>query len=245
MKNCGTFSNKCNGAELDMKIYLCDDEKKILEDMKQMVQQCQKNCEVNTYTSGMELVKSLKEAVCDILLLDIDMPGLSGMDIAKWLVNLEKKPLLIFVTSHDELVYESFQYHPFGFIRKDYFGNEIKKVLDDCVKESLSSTKYFNFRTEGKDIRVPLSEIKYFEADGNYLKVFTDNGRYRFRSTLTAVENTLGHQGFIRIHKGFLVNQLGVRIFSGDEAQLTDGTALPIGKTYVEEAKNKLMRYMR
>ena len=151
MKNCGTFSNKCNGAELDMKIYLCDDEKKILEDMKQMVQQCQKNCEVNTYTSGMELVKSLKEAVCDILLLDIDMPGLSGMDIAKWLVNLEKKPLLIFVTSHDELVYESFQYHPFGFIRKDYFGNEIKKVLDDCVTESLRTVPVTPMKASGTD----------------------------------------------------------------------------------------------
>lgn len=228
-----------------MKIYLCDDEKKILDDMKEIVQECQKNCEVNAYTSGMELVKALKEDVCDILLLDIDMPDISGMDIAKWLVNLEKKPLLIFVTSHDELVYESFQYHPFGFIRKNYFNNEIKKVLSDCMKELESSNKYFNFRTEGKDIRLFLSEIKYFEADGNYLRVYTDNGEYRFRSTVTAVENGFGHQGFIRIHKGFLVNQSAVKILSGDEAHLTDGTVLPIGKTYIEEAKGKLMRYMR
>ena len=59
------------------------------------------------------------------------------------------------------------------------------------------------------------------------------------------MENSFGNQGFIRIHKGFLVNQSAVRIMSGDEAHLTDGTVLPIGKTYGDEAKSRFMRYMR
>ena len=129
-----------------MKIYLCDDEYKILENMKKTVQQCQSASEVQGFSSGRELMRALEKEVCDILLLDIDMPDINGMDIAKWLVGLKKRPLLIFVTSHDELVYESFQYHPFGFIRKNYFDIEIRKVLADCVKELESSEKYFHFR---------------------------------------------------------------------------------------------------
>lgn len=228
-----------------MKIYLCDDEYKILENMKKTVQQCQSASEVQGFSSGRELMRALEKEVCDILLLDIDMPDINGMDIAKWLVGLKKRPLLIFVTSHDELVYESFQYHPFGFIRKNYFDIEIRKVLADCVKELESSEKYFHFRADSRDVRLLLSEIKYFEADSNYLKIFTDSGQYRFRSTMSAVENSFGNQGFIRIHKGFLVNQSAVRIMSGDEAHLTDGTVLPIGKTYGDEAKSRFMRYMR
>lgn len=228
-----------------MEIYICDDEPKILEDIKQKVMECKISEIIKTFTSGRELLDELEANVCDILLLDIDMPEINGMDIADRLLKLEKRPLLIFVTSHDELVYDSFQYHPFGFIRKSFLDSEIKKVLADCVKELESNSRYFNFRTEGKDIRVLLSEISYFEADGNYLKLFTGNGEYRFRSTVTAVENSLSNQGFIRIHKGFLVNQSAVRVLSSEEAHLTDGTLLPIGKTYVEEAKKQLMRYMR
>ena len=62
---------------------------------------------------------------------------------------------------------------------------------------------------------------------------------------MTAVENALEQQGFIRIHKGFLVNQAYVKSLNSDVANLTDGTVLPMGKTYVDEAKDKLMRYMR
>ncbi|MBQ9700861.1 MAG: response regulator transcription factor [Lachnospiraceae bacterium] len=228
-----------------MKIYICDDEIKILNDMQKRIRECRSEDEIKAFTSGMELINELEKDICDILLLDIDMPDISGMDVAEWLLKLERRPLLIFVTSHDELVYDSFQYHPFGFVRKSYFNDEISKVLKDAVKALGSNTKYFNFRTEGKDIRVLLSEIRYFEADGNYLKLFTTGEEYRFRSTVTAVENSLSNQGFIRIHKGFLVNQSGVRVLSNEEAHLIDGAILPMGKTYVDKARTQLMRYMR
>ena len=116
-----------------------------------------------------------------------------------------------------------------------------KKSLKELEREN----KHFSFRTDGKDIRLLLSEINYFEADSNYLKVFTKQGEYRFRSTMTAVENSLQSGGFIRIHKGFLVNQAAVKTINSEEAELTDGTKLPMGKTFVDEARRQLMRYMR
>ena len=62
---------------------------------------------------------------------------------------------------------------------------------------------------------------------------------------MTAVENSLQSGGFIRIHKGFLVNQAAVKTINSEEAELTDGTKLPMGKTFVDEARRQLMRYMR
>lgn len=232
------------------KICICDDDERMLEDICKSVKELKPQSEVVSFMSGIDLLEHLEKSICDILLLDIDMPDITGMDIAKRLMATQKndegkQPLLIFVTSHDELVYESFQYHPFGFIRKNYFKEEIKKVLNDCEKVLLSKTKYFNFRQEGMDIRVLLADIKYFEADSNYLKIYAKDEEYRFRSTMTAVENTLDKQGFIRIHKGFLVNQAAVKSIGSETANLTDDTILPVGKTYVDEAKAKLMRYMR
>jgi len=90
-----------------------------------------------------------------------------------------------------------------------------------------------------------LSQILFFEADGNYLKVCAKDGEYRMRSTITAVENSLGTYGYIRVHKGFLVNQQSIRMFGSEEIRLENGAVLPLGKTYAETAKKVFMKYMR
>ncbi len=228
-----------------MKIFICDDEAQIRRDFGTKVSDLYPESTIRTFASGEALLEGLLEEICDVLLLDIDMPGMSGMDVARHLSEMERKPLLIFVTSHDELVYDSFRYHPFGFVRKSYFDTEIEKILHDCEEELESSVRHFSFRVNGKEIRLLLSEILFFEADGNYLKLETQGETYRIRSTITAVENSLSTYGFIRIHKGFLVNQAAIRMLGADELQLENGNRLPMGKTYAEAAKKLFMRYMR
>lgn len=228
-----------------MKLFICDDEVQIRHDFEKMIQKLYPQSEIKAFCSGEELLSELEKEPCDVLLLDIDMPGMDGMDVAKRLGEMEVKPLLVFVTSHDELVYDSFRYHPFGFVRKSYFEKEIEKVLRDCERELASHEAHFTFRANGREVCLPLEEILYFEADGNYLKLYLATEEYRLRSTIAAVENSLGTRGFIRVHKGFLVNQKAIRMLGTDELQLENGTTLPIGKTYGETAKKLFMRYMR
>jgi len=228
-----------------MKIYLCDDEKKIREEISLTVSGTLLTAEVSMFDDGKQLVEQMRRAYCDILLLDIDMPGLSGMEVAALLSELPQKPLLVFVTNHDELVYESFRYHPFGFVRKQFLNEELDKVLRDCAAELEQGKQHFNFRAEGKEVCLLLSELFFFESEGNYLKVYTKEGEYRFRSTITAVEGTLKKDGFIRVHKGFLVNQSAIRLFGTEAVELIGGKSLPVGKTYLEEAKQQFMRYLR
>lgn len=228
-----------------MKIYLCDDEQKIREKICGAVTDSLPEAEVHLFDNGASLLEQIYQEPCEILLLDIDMPKLSGMEVAARLSGLSKKPLLVFVTNHDELVYESFRYHPFGFVRKQFLEMELDKVVKDCVAELEQGKKHFNFRTEGKEVCLLLSEVLFFESEGNYLKVYAKSGEYRFRSTITAVERALGKDGFFRIHKGFLVNQSAIRLFGTETVELTDGRSLPVGKTYLEEAKQQFMRYLR
>lgn len=233
-----------------MRIYICDDETPILKRQAETIQYIMPEARISLFSSGHALMEGLKRGTCDVLFLDIDMPGLSGLDIAGAL-NGERRGkdvrplLLIFVTSHDELVYESLQYHPFGFIRKSFFEQEVAKILGDCRERLSTAGQRFSFRSEGRDTALFLSEILYFEADGNYLKVCTNTQTYRFRSTLTAVENSLLCDGFVRVHKGFLVNQSAVRLIGGEEVRLLDGTMIPFGKTYMKKAKRQLLEYMR
>ena len=228
-----------------MRIYLCDDELKIREEVNNRIKVSVPAAEVELFSSGKLLLEQLHRESCDILLLDIDMPELSGMEVAERLAELQQKPLLIFVTGHDELVYDSFRYHPFGFVRKQFLEAELGKVLKDCEAELTRNLRQFNFRTAEGEVRLLYSELLYFESEGNYLRVHTKDAEYRFRSTIAAVEAALVKDGFIRLHKGFLTNQTAIRLFGTDTVELTDGTLLPVGKTYAEEAKAKFMRYLR
>lgn len=227
-----------------MNIYLCDDEEKILQDIIDVVKKCSPDSEIYSFTKATELVPELEKEEADILLLDIDMPDMNGLDVARKISECKKRPMLIFVTSHDELVYESFKYHPFGFVRKRFFREELPKMLLDCKEEWEREKKNFCFRADGKDIRILMADIVFMESDANYIKVYTKEGEYRFRSTMTAMENSLQPHGFIRIHKGFLVNQDKVLMIGPDEIKLMDGRKLPVGKTYFDSAKKQLMRYL-
>lgn len=227
-----------------MLIYICDDEQKILLDIVDKVKSCCPQSNIVSFSDSRELLISLFKKPCDILLLDIDMPQISGHDVAKQLMEMSCKPLLIFVTSHDELVYDSLKFHPFGFVRKSYFDEEVEKVINDCIVEIASRKQYFSFRVGSENIRLPVPEILFLESDGNYLKVITNSSKYRFRDTISNIEKDLSFKGFVRIHRGFLVNQLHTRKITSIEVELSNGCCLPIGRNYYETAKKQLMRYM-
>ncbi len=258
------------------RVFICDDEPEMLQRLLASVKGIWKDSEVRVFSDGSDLQDALQKADgCDILLLDIDMPGLTGLDIARNLSGMEKRPLLAFVTSHDELVYDSLQFHPFGFVRKSHMDTELEKLLKDCVKELFGKERHFCFQAAGARVKLQLCDILYFEAEGNYLKIYTRRGSeeagalkdtthafkgilqdsqgisrppetapYRFRETLSAVEAALSGSGFVRIHKGYLVNQAAVKVLRANEAILVNGACIPIGRSYAETVKKKLMRYM-
>lgn len=229
-----------------MNISVCDDERKMAEDIGNIVKEVLPEACVRLCCSGEALLESFSEWEADIVFLDIDMPDMSGLDVAEELGDKLRKNLLVFVTAHDELVYDSLRYHPFAFVRKKFMRSELTQVLEDCAKELAARDRRFHFRSDGNDVTVLLADIRYFEAEGNYLILHEEDGSTcRFRSTMTMAEDTLAAEGFIRIHKGFLVNVSCVRILRQEEVQLMSGEILPIGKLYAKDAKEQILKYMR
>lgn len=227
-----------------MQIAICDDEPQILKQLVQLVSGCMQTATVTGLGSAEALLEQLEQASFDILLLDIDMPGMSGLEVAGRLAGLKDKPLLIFVTSHDELVYDSLQFHPFGFVRKEFWETELPQVLKDCESELGSKRVRYHFHTAEGEVSLPLEELLFLEAEANYIQVHTVDKVYRFRETMAAVQEALAQYGFVRVHRGFLVNQAVVELLGADEVKLTDGSSIPIGRSYAETAKREIMRYM-
>ena len=227
-----------------MNISVCDDESKILEEIADFIGKKFPQSKVKTFSDGETFLADLENEP-DLLLVDIDMPGMSGMEVVAALAEEKSRTLIVFVTAHDELVYDSFKYHPFAFVRKKYLEDELRAVLKDCQKEIDGRSRRFVFQNGGQTINLAQSEILYFEGQANYLAIHTAGGEFRMRSTMAAIEEELKNKGFLRIHKGFLVNLEHVKILKTENLELDDGELLPIGKSYSDEAKNSILRYMR
>ncbi len=227
-----------------LRIAICDDEKKIQDDLSQQVKDLSENADIICYSEGKRLMEDIEERSFDIIMLDIDMPLMNGLDVAESIQKSAVKPLIIFVTSHDELVYDSLMLHPFGFVRKSHMDTELKKILKDAEEEVASREKHFFFHTASGDVKLRLEDILYFESDGNYIKVITAEEEYRFRETMQTLEMSLSSDGFIRIHKGFLLNSDSVKMIKSDAVILSNDEELPFGRSYQEAAKKKLMRGM-
>lgn len=231
------------------KIAICDDEDKILEDLLEAIKLniLRLNIKVEYFTTSdsEELLRYLENEEPHILFLDINMPKFDGMDIGEFLMNKESNTSLIFVTSYDELVYQSFKYHPFGFIRKSHFHEEIYDNLKSVMKTLEDKKDSLTIKSGNELIKIEINKIRYFEAEQNYVVVFTDKCNYRFRETLGNLEKELEGKGFLRVHRGYMVNQKWVFIFNSREIKLQDGCIIPIGRSYWEEVKKQLMKFMR
>ncbi len=112
------------------------------------------NVEITAFDNPISLINSHKTNKYDVIFLDIEMPDMDGIVAGKIIKNLSSKALIIFLTSKDELVYKSFEAHPYSFIRKTYMDKEIPKIIND-IKEELSKNEYMlKFKIENIDYKL-------------------------------------------------------------------------------------------
>lgn len=234
------------------RIVICDDEKEILNDLYQKIQgSFQGNgisADYTCFSDARVLMEHLQTQRIDVLFLDIDMPYHNGMDIAGY-INSQKLPaILIFVTSHDALVYQTFAYRPFGFIRKSHLEEELDHLTKRVIRELSENQQELIFQKGSELCRILLNDIIYIEGEGNYLALQLKNDRLRIRETITNLENKLMDKGFIRCHKGYLANTRHIAKLKSAELLLQWGdetVSLPIGRSYEKEVREKILAAFR
>lgn len=121
-----------------MRIAICDDEKRICDILAEKVAKICPEAEIITFTSGEELLAADK--LPDILLLDIWMPEMSGMDVAKTLRDRDWRKILIFVTGEESQVFSSFDLHPFHFLVKPFADEKLSEVLDEQARQRIEGS---------------------------------------------------------------------------------------------------------
>ncbi len=240
-----------------MRIAICDDNKEILIFLKStlynLFKQYLVDFEVFGFYSGNELLESYRENKFDVIFLDIDMPKVTGFDVAKTIREEFSKCYIIFISSHSELVYDSFDFQPFDFVRKT-LNESLNQKLSQVVKKIIfhsKQSKIIVFEDECKRKRpIPVKNIIYLESEKHYINYYVigESSPFRLRGTIKECETEFEKYDFIRIHKGYIINLRYVDFIdrSKDEIQLKESSArLPISRNFKNGIEEKYKLYLR
>jgi len=188
---------------------------------------------VAQYTNAVEAKAGLLANEIDLAFLDIEMPVLSGFDL---LDDLTHKPQIIFVTGKTKYAFKAFDYDAVDYLRKpiakDRFLNAVHKAIVNYKlknEEGFDDEDFIFVKSNLKKRKVFLSELRYIEALGDYVKLVTEHDSLVVLSTMKAFENLLPEMRFLRIHKSYIVNVEKVERYNSKQIEL-DNQQLPLSR---------------
>lgn len=227
---------------MSIRCIIVDDEPLAQEVLESYVNDMTSLSLVATCNDAYEAMQVVNEHEVDLIFLDVNMPKLSGMSFAK---SLHNAPEIIFVTAYPEYAVEGFEVEAVDYLLKpfsaDRFLSAVNKVIAKINSQKTKEEQsHFMVKADKKLHRVPLNEINYFQAIGDFVKVFTVNGVLITSENLKQIERELKPFGFLRIHKSYIVPINKIQFIEGNRVKL-EGEMLPIGLTY----KDALMKFFQ
>ena len=234
---------------MKIKIALCDDDTKALPVIagaaESAFQEKGIHTDIQRFTSGKALMQAMEQTRFQIVLLDIEMPGMDGIAVGKRIREQEHDIQIVYVSEAESRVFESFLVQPLGFVRKTNFLNDIAAVVELYVKSCSQDERgdYIEFQTRSGLLTLKSRQIRYIEGSRNYQLLYLEGQKEptEVKMTMEKLEAATQAHSFIRIHKGYLVNYRCIQRISASAVTLLDGTQLPIGRSKAAEVKSKYL----
>lgn len=227
-----------------LRFAVCDDEKEQLDLVADKIREYYTDkCEIIKYGDGESLLADTSTEHFDVLFLDIVMPGINGIELAEQIRKENKNVMIVFVTNSEELAHMGYKCGAFRFVRKSKLEQELSETAESLKKYFCSANEYVQLKTPNGEIIKAIKDIKYFEVTGHNVTVISTDEE-RVCGTMQEYEDRYGKNGFIRIHKGYLVNFRSICSIHKLEVRLFDGNVLPLSRNRASETKKKLQEFM-
>ena len=229
-----------------MRIAICDDEALCREQTLEAIKHCRIHVDmrVESFGDGREFLKAVQKQPYDLVFLDIEMPELDGIALAKRLRNLHKDVPIVFLTSHIEYALVGYEVNALRYLTKPIDPTKLQEVLN-CVVKKLQSQRTLWIKTDLCEKKLPIKDILFMEAQNQNVLICTKDETYAVRYNLGDYEKELREDGFFRIHRGYLVSLEHIQGIGKGQLTLDEGTQLPISRNKEKELKDALFQYIK
>lgn len=232
-----------------IRIAICDDELIYLEKNQNVIDSILKAkkifANISVYQNSSYLLEDIEEKVFfDLLFLDIEMPNTNGIELSKLIKTYLPNVLIVFITSHTEYIYDSFELAIFRFIPKDELELRIEPIILDAAKHILlESNDFYLIETQNRIEKIAYKDIYYLKKSGKNSIIVNYNGESKVRKSLNDVFSELNSSDFVYIDRGCIVNILHIMRFYNSEIELKNGTWLAVSRSNRKEIKNILNEF--
>ena len=233
---------------MNLKIAICDDDAPQRTYLNNIVtswaHRSRHPVEIKQYESAKQFLFDYEaEKDFDILLLDIEMPDVNGIKVAKRVRQYNSAVQIIFVTGYYEYFSDGFDVSALHYLIKPVDDAKLRPVLDKAVENLSWRQRSVLVSTPDEDIKLPLADICYIEADNIYLNIHTVYGCWRTRSSLAKFSSQLD-ETFMKVHRSYIVSLKYIRKISRTEVTMTNGAAIPISRGMYNEVHAALTKFL-
>ncbi len=229
-----------------LRVLVIDDEPPALDELLYLLRRDQRVERVHGTDSPTEALRLLQQLEVDAVFLDVQMPGLSGIELAEVLRRFRTPPALVFVTAHDEHAVAAFDLDAVDYvlkpIREDRLAEAVRRVLQQPRAEPTEDQ--VAVERGGVTRFVPLGEIRFVEADGDYARLHVAGESHLVRTPLSQLEQDWAGAGFVRVHRSLLIATAYVeelRVDGGRTFVVVDGDPLPVSRRHARELRELLV----
>ncbi|WP_444957170.1 LytR/AlgR family response regulator transcription factor [Microbulbifer sp. ZKSA002] len=187
--------------------------------------------------SATEALDFLTEQQVDLIFLDIQMPALTGL---KMLETIANRPQVVLCTAYQEYALNGFELDVTDYLLKPFSIQRFAEAMDKVrrrineipLSQTATAPNYIIIRVDREDRKIALDNIQYFQAYGNYVKVWMDEDCLLTAATLKHFSKTLPENQFIQVHKSFLVNKKKITAQNSNSIKLNNNSTVKIGKSF-------------
>ncbi|MEV0592679.1 LytR/AlgR family response regulator transcription factor [Nonomuraea cavernae] len=241
-----------------LRLLAVDDEVPALEELAYLLRQDGRVEHVATACDGVKALQEMVQMIgtgerLDGVFLDIRMPGLDGLDLARLVGGFPSPPRLVFVTAHEECAVQAFELEAVDYLLKPVRAERLAEAVRRLEAATAPSAEpgqddVIPVELGGRTRFVPQQSVLFVEAQGDYVRLHTVDGSYLLRMSLAALERRWAEAGFIRVHRSTLVavRHVNELRFEGGKVTLTVGTeTLQVSRRHSREVRELLVRQHR
>jgi len=210
----------------ELRVFIADDEapararlKELLSDIRGVLP----TAITGEAGNGLEVIERLPGSGAQVLLLDIQMPGMGGIELARHLGGLESAPAIVFVTAHDRHAVEAFELNALDYLMKPVRAERLAAALkkasaagpaprEHLEKAQSGAREFFSVADRNRIVLVPVAEVLFLKAELKYVTLRTKMGEHLIEEPLVAIEREFAER-FVRVHRNCLVARAAIRGF--------------------------------